>query len=104
MTIDRRARKPRVGRPPMRFVLASGAALKLGVESVDIDGVEVRIYNPAQCVVDCFRYRRHAGLEVALEAMRETLRQRRTTASEIDEYAKNCQVGSVVRPYLKAVM
>ena len=103
MTIDRHARKPNVERPPMRFVLASGAALELGVETVEIDGVEVRIYNPAKCVVDCFRYRRHVGLEVAVEALRETLRLRRVTASEIDEYARKCRVGSVVRPYLEAV-
>lgn len=103
MTIDRRARKPHVDRPPMRFVLASGAALELGIETVEIDGVNVRIYNPAKCVVDCFRYRRHVGLEVAVEALRETLRQRRVTASEIDEYARKCRVGSVVRPYLEAV-
>lgn len=103
MTIDRRARKPRVDQPPMRFVLASGAALELGIETVEIDGVSVRIYNPAKCVVDCFRYRRHVGLEVAVEALRETLRLRRATASEIDEYARKCRVGSVVRPYLEAV-
>lgn len=103
MTIDRRARKPRVDQPPMRFVLASGAALELGIEIVEIDGVSVRIYDPAKCVVDCFRYRRHVGLEVAVEALRETLRLRRARASEIDEYARKCRVGSVVRPYLEAV-
>lgn len=103
MTIDRRARKPHVDQPPMRFILASGAALELGIETVEIDGVSVRIYNPAKCVVDCFRYRRHVGLEVAVEALRETLRLRRATASEIDEYARKCRVGSVVRPYLEAV-
>jgi len=103
MTIDRRAHRPRVDQPPMRFVLASGTALELGIETVEIDGVEVRVYNLAKCVVDCFRYRRHVGLEVAVEALRETLRQRRATASEIDEYARKCRVGSVVRPYLEAV-
>ena len=103
MTIDRRARKPHVDRPPMRFVLASGAALEIGIETVEIDSVSVRIYNPAKCVVDCFRYRRHVGLEVAVEALRETLRLRRARASEIDEYARKCRVGSVVRPYLEAV-
>lgn len=103
MTIDRRAHKPRLDRPRMRFVLASGAALKLGVETVKIDGVAVPIYNPAKSVVDCFRYRRHVGLEVALEALRETLRQRRATANEIDAYARKCRVGTVMRPYLEAM-
>lgn len=104
MTINRRARKPRVCQPPMRFVLATGVPLQLGVETVEIDGVGVRIYDPAKCVIDCFRYRRHVGLEVALEALRETLGQRRATVSEIDECARKCRVGTVVRPYLEAMV
>ena len=103
MTIDRRARKPRIDRPAMRFVLASGPALTLGVDEVEIDGVAVRIFNPTKTVVDCFRYRRHIGLETAIETLRETLRQRRTTPSQIDEYARKCRVGSVIRPYLEAM-
>jgi len=103
MMIDRRSRKPRIDRPAMRFVLASGPALALGIEHVEINGAAVRIFNPAKTVVDCFRYRRHIGLEAAIEAMRETLRQRRGTPSQIDEYARQCRVASVIRPYLEAV-
>ncbi|MCH7799314.1 MAG: type IV toxin-antitoxin system AbiEi family antitoxin domain-containing protein [Planctomycetes bacterium] len=103
MMIDRRSRKPRIDRPAMRFVLASGPALALGIEQVEINGATVRIFNPAKTVVDCFRYRRHIGLEAAIEAMRETLRQRRGTPSQIDEYARQCRVASVIRPYLEAI-
>ncbi|MFN7430129.1 MAG: type IV toxin-antitoxin system AbiEi family antitoxin domain-containing protein, partial [bacterium] len=38
MMIDRRAHKPKVDQPPMRFVLASGATLKNGIQKVTIDG------------------------------------------------------------------
>lgn len=103
MMIDRRSRKPRIDRPAMRFVLASGPALALGIEQVEINGATVRIFNPAKTVVDCFRYRRHIGLDAAIEAMRETLRQRRGTPSQIDEYARQCRVASVIRPYLEAI-
>ena len=103
MMIDRRSRKPCIDRPAMRFVLASGPALALGIEQVEINGATVRIFNPAKTVVDCFRYRRHIGLEAAIEAMRETLRQRRGTPSQIDEYARQCRVASVIRPYLEAI-
>ena len=102
MMIDRRARKPRVDRPPMRFVLGSGPAVSEGVERVTIDGQTVSIFNPAKTVVDCFRYRRHVGLEVALEALRESLRAKRCTAAEIDNYARLCGVSTVLRPYLEA--
>lgn len=103
MMIGRREHRPRVASPPMRFVLASGPSLTLGVETVLIDGVAVRITGVAKTVVDCFRYRRHVGLEVAIEALREVLRERRSTPGEVDEHARRCGVGSVLRPYLEAL-
>lgn len=103
MMIDRRAHKPKVDHPPMRFVLASGATLNEGIQKITIDGRAVRIFDPAKTVVDCFRYRRHVGLEVALEALRESLRARRCKPADIDRYATLCGVATVVRPYLEAM-
>lgn len=102
MMIDRRSRKPSVDHPSIRFVRGSGAVLATGIQSVEIDGRRVRVFDPAKTVVDCFRYRRHVGLDVALEAMREALRARRCTPAQIWEHATRCGVGSVIRPYLEA--
>lgn len=103
MTIPRRSHRSRVQRPPMRFVTASGEALTEGVGSVRIEGQTVRIYDPAKTVVDCFRYRRHVGLDVAIEALRDVLRKRRCTPDAIARCAAKCGVASVVRPYLEAM-
>jgi len=103
MMIDRRAHRPRVSRPPMRFVLASGTALTEGVDSVKIEGVPVRITNVPKTIADCFRYRSHVGLDVALEALTECLRQLRSTPAELSRYADVCGVSSVMRPYIEAL-
>jgi len=52
-------------------------ALKDGVETRVIDGVKVQLTTPAKTVADCFRFRRHVGLEVALAALKEYLRKRK---------------------------
>lgn len=101
--IDRRAHHPRVQHPPLRVVLASGAALTEGVEHQKVDGVDVRITNVAKTVVDCFKYRNKVGLDVALEALRETRRARRYSADELWRYAAICRVTRIMRPYLEAV-
>lgn len=103
MMIPRRARQPRITHPPMRFITASGPSLSDGIESVIVEGQVVRIYSPAKTVVDCFRYRRHVGLDVALEALRDALRTRRCTPDAIARCAMTCGVASVVRPYLEAM-
>jgi hypothetical protein len=72
-----------------------------GIKEHRVEGVTVRIYNVAKTVVDLFRYRQSAGkrylrqhryknspgLNLALEGLREALRQRKATPAEIAEYA-----------------
>jgi predicted transcriptional regulator of viral defense system len=75
--IDRHARMPKLSYPKIEVVRASGAAREHGVESLIIEGVRVRQTTAAKTVADCFRYRRHVGLEVALAALRDYLRNKK---------------------------
>ena len=84
----------------MRF---SGPMLSYGVETRHILGVRVRVTSPARTVVDCFRYRGKIGLDVALEALREVLRSRAATVSQITRAAEVGRVRTVINPYLTAV-
>ena len=49
------------------------------------------------------RPRNKIGLDVALEALRACLREKRATVRQIDHYAKICRVSRVIRPYLEAI-
>lgn len=64
--------------------------------------IPVKIYNPAKTVTDCFKYRNKIGLDVALEALREVIRERRCTIDELWKYAKICRVTKTMRPYMEA--
>ena len=88
---------------PLRVVYFSGAAFTEGVEEHAVNGVAVRVYSPAKTVADCFKYRNKIGLDVALEALRETWRERRATMDELWRYAKVCRVANVMRPYLASL-
>lgn len=103
LAIDVKARQPRVDHPPLRIVRFSGVALFSGIEQHSIEGVDVRVYSPAKTVADCFKYRNKTGLDVALEALRESWRERRFTMDEIQKYASVCRVANVMRPYLESL-
>jgi len=104
MAIDRTTRKPKVASPQIRFVRFGGKTLTMGIETHVIEGASVRIYGPAKTVVDCFRYRKKIGLDVALEGLREAVRQRRARPDDIARYSKACRAWTVIRPYLEAVV
>jgi predicted transcriptional regulator of viral defense system len=104
LAIDRTARKPRIAYPPLRIVRFSGSAVTLGVEEHAIEGVPVRVTDPARTIVDCFRYRNKIGLDVGLEALREGLRARRCDPDDLYHYAHAMKAWSVLRPYLEAML
>jgi predicted transcriptional regulator of viral defense system len=80
----------------------SGAAYSEGIEEHLIEGITVHIYGVAKTVVDCFRFRNKVGLDVALEALRESIRSKKTTINEINRVAKLVRLERVMRPYLEA--
>ncbi|MDR1281849.1 MAG: type IV toxin-antitoxin system AbiEi family antitoxin domain-containing protein [Opitutaceae bacterium] len=95
--------RPRLDFISLRIVHLSGERLTSGVETHDIEGVPVRVFSPAKTVADCFKFRNKIGLDVALEALRETWRERRATMDEITRFATTCRVANVMRPYLESL-
>lgn len=103
LAIDNKARAPQLDYPPLRIMRFSGSALTEGIETHTIDGIPVRVYGLAKTVADCFKFRNKIGLDVALEALRESWRARRVTMDELWRYANVCRVGNVMRPYLESL-
>ena len=103
MGLDEKARKPKIDTFPLRIVRFSKRALSEGIEEHLIEGIPVKITNPARTVADCFKYRNKIGLDVAMEALKDGLRERRFMRDEVWQYAKLCRVTNVIRPYLEAV-
>jgi len=103
IALDRKSRKPTRVPTKLRIVRFSGAMLTYGVIKRTMLGVPVLITSPARTVVDCFRYRNKVGLDVAMEALRDTVRRRKATVDEISRAAEVCRIRTVMKPYLEAL-
>jgi predicted transcriptional regulator of viral defense system len=103
IAVDRKAHAPRIDYPPVRVARFSGAALTEGVEEHETTDGVIRVYSVPKTVVDCFRYRNKIGLDVALEALRASLVDRRTSIDDLWHYARMLRMANVMRPYLEAV-
>jgi len=104
IAIEGRTRRPSIPYPRLRIARFSGQAFTEGIETHQIEGETVRVYNPAKTIADVFKYRNKIGLDVALEALREGWRARRFTMDEIHRYARICRVEQVMRPYLELLV
>lgn len=103
IAIDHKARAPRTPELPLRVVRFSGPARTKGIDHHRMQGVSVPIYNPAKTVADCFKFRQKIGLDIAIEALRECLHERRATIDKLWYYAEICRVRNVMRPYLESL-
>lgn len=67
------------------------------------DRVTLRVYSAAKTIVDCFKHHNKIGLDVAMEALKDTWMVRKASADDLWRYAKVCRVANVMRPYMEVV-
>jgi predicted transcriptional regulator of viral defense system len=103
MAIDHKAWAPKISSPPVRFVRMSGPALQFGVSEHHESGGVIRVFTPAKTVADCFKFRYKIGLDVAIEALKESRRLKKASIDELSAAAKVCRVAKVIRPYLESL-
>jgi predicted transcriptional regulator of viral defense system len=103
VALPKDSEKPRIKYPPTRFFWISPAPFKAGIEKRKVDSVDIRVYSVAKTIADCFKFRNSIGMEVALEALREGLRQKKATLNEIQRFARVDRVERIMQPYLEAL-
>jgi len=103
IAMPRGSHAPRFDYPPIKMVQFTGEAYTAGIETVKRDGIELRMYDVAKTVADCFKHRNKIGLDVALEALKDARAHSKASVDDIWRYAKICRVANVIRPYLESV-
>ncbi|MGH6706959.1 MAG: type IV toxin-antitoxin system AbiEi family antitoxin domain-containing protein [Sphingomicrobium sp.] len=94
--------RPRLSRPPVRYIHYAESRLRSHVDHHAIEGVEVPITNPARTIVDLFKYRRTVGDDLAIEGLKEGLRTRKVNPALLYSIAEEARQLGVMRPYLEA--
>lgn len=103
IAVGRKDWRPRFAYPPLRVARYSDEELRRGVERKKIAGTSVPVFGVAKTVADLFRYRRTVGELIAIEGLRQALRQRKATPAQISREAQAAGVWSTMQPYLTAL-
>lgn len=103
MAIGERARSPKLDNPQLRIVRFSKQTLGFGVATHRVEGLTLPVFNPPKTVADCFKFRHKIGMDVALEALRETYRLKKASMNQLWEAAKVCRVANVMKPYMESL-
>jgi predicted transcriptional regulator of viral defense system len=103
IAIGRKDWRPRVSYPPIRVARFSDDLLRRSVERKKIAGTSVPVFGVAKTVADLFRYRRTVGDVIAIEGLRQALRQRKARPAEIAREAEAAGVWAAMEPYVMAL-
>ena len=104
LAIPRGSRANRITYPPVRFHHFSRESWKAGIDEITESGQKIRIYNIPKTIADCFKYRNKIGRDVAINALKQVLDEKRTSVNEIMKYAKICRVENVILQIMEVVL
>ena len=102
--LPRDVKAPKIHYPPIRVFHFSAEPYKAGVVEHEVDGIKVKIYDREKTVADCFKFRQKVGMDVALEALRDYIRQPKMNVSLLLKYARVNRVEKIMRPYMEALL
>jgi len=102
--LPRNVKTPKIEYPPIKVFHFSPKPYQAGIKEHILDGVPVKIYDREKTIADCFKFRERIGTDVALEALRDYLRQPRSDVSLLMKYARIDRVEKILRPYLEALV
>jgi predicted transcriptional regulator of viral defense system len=97
------ARTPIAGNIQLEVVRMSEAALRSGVETREIDGVRIRVFDVSKTIADLFKFRSRVGLDVALEALKAYWRSEHRNLEALHRYARIDRVQRLMRPYIETL-
>ncbi len=104
IALPKASRIPKIEYPPLRCFLYSNASYHEGIETISIDGCQVRIYSIEKTLADCLKFRQKIGMDVVLEAFKEYWRQGRTNLDKLYDFAKICRVVRILAPIMETIV
>lgn len=104
VAVPRGLRLPKSRLTKMHLVTMSGPSYDLGIEERLIEGVTTRVYSLEKTLVDCFRLRRLVGHDVAVEALRCAVRERRVDANLLLNLANQLRCRRLIEPFVEALI
>jgi predicted transcriptional regulator of viral defense system len=90
--------------PPLRVFHLSSRPFLAGMEKHVLDGITVQVYDKEKTITDCFKYRNQIGMEVALEALKDYMRQPSPDVPRLMNYARINRVEKLIRPYVETLL
>jgi len=104
IAIPRGTHANKINYPPVKYYRFTFKAWEAGIEKHEIKKHQIKVYNLAKTVVDCFKFRNKLGMNIAREALKIAISEKNIQPKEIMQYAEICRVDNIIKPILEAML
>ncbi|MDQ2088177.1 type IV toxin-antitoxin system AbiEi family antitoxin domain-containing protein [Herbivorax sp. ANBcel31] len=105
IAIYRDSKKPIIPEyPPIKIIYFSKKQFEMGINTISINGNEVKIYDKEKTICDCTRYRNKIGMDIFKEAIYAYLNDKDKSINKLLKYADILGVKNVLSDYLEVLL
>jgi predicted transcriptional regulator of viral defense system len=97
-------KKKSISYPPVKAFFFRERFYKPGINIIHTKYGELKIYNKEKTICDMFRYRNKLGEDLAMQALKNYLKQKKKSIATLIKYTEICQVKTIIMPILKGLV
>ncbi len=90
--------------PPVKFYHFSVKTWEAGIETHQVQGHSIKIFSLPKTIADCFKFRNQIGINIARDALKSAINEKKTKPQEIMKYAEICRVDKIIKPILETLI
>lgn len=98
------SKPPKMDYPPIRSFYYRDRFYNYRIHTIETRHGNIQIYDKEKSICDMFRYRKKLGEDIALETLKNYLKQSEADIQKLTTDAIHCQVKTIILPYLKAMI
>ena len=90
--------------PPVKIYYFSDKYYSKDIKEVRTNQGTFRIYQKEKSICDIFRYQNKIGEDIALESLKNYMKQKDSDLSKLQHTARDMQIENIINPYLKVII
>ena len=90
--------------PPIQLYYWADAPYHLGIETIEIWGGTIRIYNMEKTVCDMVKFRKKAGMDTVKEVLQNYVRRKDRKIHLLNQYARQMNIAGIMANYLEVLL
>jgi predicted transcriptional regulator of viral defense system len=104
VALPRKNKPVKIFYPPIQVFRFSDQYYYPGIEQIKTEFGTLRIYEVEKTVVDCFRFRRKLGEDIAREGLKNYLSKSNYDLNKLIRHAKTGRAYHIMKPYIEALI